>query len=361
MSAYNPKTYVAILEDMKAWIIANQDYITDFNEGSVITAFCEAVSQEVEQLYLRGKVGFTKYLPLLPFYAFGFSKQAGSTSAGTVIFSRNVATVDAVTIEIGTIVSTPSGLQFVTTAAGTIASGNTDSGSVTVEANDVGSAYNVPAHAISVVTTPVVGVDTVDNATATTGGADEESDNAFLQRFREYILGLGRGTTWGLVAGAKSVEGVRSASVLEHFPPVTGYYNATVYIDDGAGNAPAELIAAVEDVLYGDGTTSNPGYKPAGINIRVLAPTLVTTDVTVELTDTAEVARDYITATVESVISDYINNLTIGQDVIVSEIVQRVMEVQGVYDVVVSLPSANVSVGSTQVARTGTITISYSV
>jgi len=234
MGIYNPKTYRAIVADMEAWIIANQDKITDFNEGSGITSFIEAIAQQIEQLYLRSKIGFTKYLPNLPFYAFGFSKHPGTMAAGVVVFSRNVSTVDAVTIPVGTLVGTVSGLLFATTAIGTIASGQTNSGNVTITANTVGSAYNVPAHSITTITTSVVGVDTVDNAAATTSGADEESDNAFQQRFREYVLGLGRGNVSGLIAGAKTINGIRSASVLEHFPPLSGLYNASLYIDDGA-------------------------------------------------------------------------------------------------------------------------------
>jgi uncharacterized phage protein gp47/JayE len=359
MATFNAKTFRAILADMQSWIIANQDKITDFNEGSGIAAFCEAVAQQIEQVYLRGKIGFIRYLPNLPFYAFGFSKHAGTEASGIVRFSRNVATVDAITIPVGVIVSTPSGLLYTTTSEGTIAGGATESGDVSVEANEIGASYNVPATSISIITTSVIGVDTVNNAAAMSGGSDQESDNAFQQRFREYILGLARGSNYGLITVAKSVTGVRSASVIEHFPPLSGIYNVSLYIDDGAGNAPAEMIAAVENVIEGDGTVTYPGYKPAGINLRVLAPTKVTVDVTVEIDDTGDILRDIVSQNVQDTIEDYINNLQIGESVVYNELVQRVMAVIGVYDLTLSAPAANVSIGTTQVARTGTITITF--
>lgn len=359
MATYNPKTYRAILADMEAWIIANQDKITDFNEGSGITSFIEAIAQQVEQLYLRAKIGFIKYLPNLPFYAFGFSKHAGSKASGTVVFSRNVATTDPVTIAIGTLVSTASGLIFVTTSLGVILANQTSSGEVSIQAYDVGANFNVPAATITTMTTPVVGVDTVTNSSSTTGGLDEEDDNSFQSRFRDYTLGLGRGNVYGLKAAAMSVTGVRSASPVEHFPPLSDIYNVSMYIDDGAGNAPQALIDAVVAAIQGDGTTANPGNKPAGINVRVLGPTKVTIGVQVTVTDTGNVSRGTITSNIQTAVTNYINNLQIGEDVIYNELVQVIMEVVGVYDIVLSQPSANVSIGSTQIARVGTITVLY--
>lgn len=359
MATYNPKTYRAILSDMENWVIANQDKITDFNEGSGITSLIEAIAQQIEQLYLRTKIGFIKYLPNLPFYAFGFSKHAGTKASGTVVFSRTTPTADMVTINIGTLVSTDTGLIFATTAQGVILPGATNSGEVPIQAYDIGANFNVPANTITTMTTPVVGVNSVTNPSSTTGGLDEEDDNSFQRRFRDYILGLGRGNVYGLRAAAMSVTGVRSASLIEHFPPLSDIYNISLYIDDGAGNAPQELIDAVSSVIYGDGTLSNPGYKPAGVNIRVLAPTKVTIGVQVRVTDTGVVSRTTMEQNIREAITNYINNLQIGEDVIYNELVQVIMGVVGVYDILLMQPSANISIGSTQIARVGTIDILY--
>ncbi|RDE12109.1 MAG: hypothetical protein C4K49_10530 [Candidatus Thorarchaeota archaeon] len=361
MATYNAKTYRAILADMEAWIIATQDKITDFNEGAGITSFVEAVAQQVEQIYLRAKIGFIKYLPNLPFYAFGFAKNSGTNAVGVVVFSRNTATTDSVSIPIGTIVSTSSGLRFITTTLGTILANETASDDVAIEAYDIGTQYNVPANTIDVMTTSVVGVDTVDNAAATTGGLDEETDNAFEQRFHTYVLGLGRGNVSGLITCAKSVEGVRSASVVEHFPPITGFWNVSLYIDDGTGLAPDTLITAVEEVLIGDGTTSNPGYKPAGINVRVLGPTLVPIPVTVVVTSTGSISDDTIKTNIQTAIENYINTLVLGEDFIYYELINVLMGVPGVYNLVLSTPTDDVTIAETQIARTGTITITFAV
>ncbi len=355
--AFAVKLFSALLDDMTSWIIANQDKITDFNEGSIIRTYCEAVSIVAERLYIKTRIGFDKGLLLTPFQAFNFDREAGQAASGSVIFSRT-GTIGTVSIAIGTVVSTSDGTRFETTALGSIINGNTDSAAIAILAEDTGTDGNVPANTITTITTPVVGVETVDNASGTTGGQNEETNSEYALRFQQYILGLGRSNINGLITGAKLVTGVRSASVIEHFPPVSSY-NATVYIDDGAGEASADLVASVLSVIEGDGTASNPGYKAGGVNIRVLAPTKVTIAVTVEITDDGTISQTTIEYNAQVTIENYINNLSIGDDVIQNKIRQVLMAVDGVLDINLTVPSGNTTISDSQIARTGTILITF--
>lgn len=355
--AFSVKKYNAILNDMLNWIIANQDKITDFNEGSVISSIIEAFSIIMEELYIRTRVGYDTNLKNVTYNNFNFVRESSAKAAGNVIFSR-AGTSGDVDIPIGTIIGTSSGIKFTTTAVGSITNGNTDSGSVSIEALEGGADFNVPASTITVIYTPIVGVDTVNNSAGTTGGQDEETDAQLLLRFQTYIGGLGQSNKEGLKTGALTVTGVRSASIVEHFPPVSTY-NATVYIDDGAGNASQALLDNVETTLIGDDTSDNPGYKAAGINIEIKAPTKVTVDVTLQITSDGSLAHSVITYNVDQAIETYINNLGIGEDVILNELRSVIMAVDGVYDISISVPTGNTSIGSDQIARSGTITITY--
>lgn len=360
MATYNSKTYRAIHTDMTDWIIANQDIITDFNEGSGITSFIEAVAQEIEQLYLRTKIGFNNYLFELPFYAFGFTPIPGTKSTGAVVFSRSVVESTEVTIPIGTLVATPSGLLYITTTIGTILSGNLDSNPVFIEAYEIGEEYNVPADSITVIQTAVLGVDSVNNTTSTTYGLDDEPQEDFEIRFNNYILGLGKSNIYGLITGARTVANVRSVTVVEHFPPVDDFWNVTVYIDDGSGGASGALISTVEGILIGDGTEESKGYKAGGINLRVLAPTKVTVDVVIVIYNNGFIEdKPAVETKAIDAITDYINGLFLAEDVIYNQIVDVVMDIVGVYDVSLTTPAANVSIGSSQIARIGTISVSF--
>lgn len=353
------KQYAAVLQDMLSCIIANQDKITDFNEGSVVGSFCEAVALEVEQLYILGRVGFENNLLDVPFYAFDFTKQPAASGAGEVTFSRpgSSGTID---IPQGTLVGTSAGIKFETTEDGEISDGNTESSAIGIAALEAGQVGNVPAATITQILTPITGVTGVSNAAATTGGQDEETDAEYLKRFREFVEGLGKSSVAGLVAGAKLVEGVRSASVVEHFPPVSGY-NATMYIDDGAGNASSELIASVEEALIGDGTESKPGRKGAGINLRVLAPSKVTITVTATVTSDGTLSDAVICYNIKQALSDHINNLLIGEDVIRMRLIEVIMGVTGVADIDMTVPASNTTISDTQIARVtdGDMTISF--
>lgn len=353
------KLYREILADMQAWMIANQDRVTDFNSGGVLASFLEASARQFEEAYVRVKTGFETYLPLLPYEVFGFERKPGLYAAGTVVFSRS-DTSGAVSIPSGTIVGTESGILFETQEDGTIADGSTDSASVSIRASETGTAGNVPAGTVTTIVSTVAGVETVTNAAQLTGGQDDETITEFKRRFRQYIDGLGKSNVHGLVSAALAQEGVRSASLVEHFPPDSGIYNASLYIDDGAGNAPDALIETVQTVIDGDGTEENPGHRAAGMNVRVLAPTAVTVDLTVEIESDGSYSDEVIRSEVETAVEEYVNNLRLGDDLIVNRIREQIMAVAGVYDITtMSAPASNTTIAANQIARFGTATITF--
>lgn len=355
--AFAVKRLPQIMSDMISWIVANQDKITDFNEGSVIRSYCEAVGIQLEEFYIKARLGFDKHLLNIPFNIFNFSINPGLYAGTTVVFTRSGST-GLTEIDTGTLISTPQGIRFETTEDGSITDGNTESGSITVQAVELGQDGNVPASTITVIITSINGMTAVTNSIAATGGQNEETKAQFEQRFQEHIEGLGGSNIQGLIAGAKSVTAVRSASIVEHFPPVATY-NLTLYIDDGSGNADAQMISDVEEVIIGDGTDAQPGKKGGGIRVRILAPTKVSTDVTATITDDGTLSEVALEYNLELAITNYINNLQIGEDVILNKLRTVMMNEVSVTDVAISVPSSNTSIGTDQIARIGNITLSF--
>jgi uncharacterized phage protein gp47/JayE len=113
------------------------------------------------------------------------------------------------------------------------------------------------------------------------------------------------------------------------------------------------LIAEVQRVIDGDPADRDnyPGYRAAGSSMRVLAPVVIvpTVDVTLVLLD--GFVRDDVEANVESAIIDYVNTLGISGDVIRNELIERIMEVAGVYDLVLNLPMTNTTTLDNQIPR----------
>lgn len=355
---YQIKPFAEILRDMTAWVISHSPSITDFSPGSIIRSYCEAVAMGIEEFYVSVYLGFSRTLNEIPTTVFDFPRKSGTQAGVGVVFSRLVAGSSVITIPSGTIVATLSGLRFITDSATTIDIGNTASASVGATAEEVGNDYNVGSASVIVLTSQITGVDSVNNPLAATGGVNSESDMAYKNRFQAYIEGLGRSNVAGLRAGALGVEGITSVSVVELFPPVAGV-NVDLYIDDGTSTGVSSAqVAEVQDVIDGDGTSENPGYRSAGINVVVKKPTVVSQNVTATVyvvagADTAQIRLDIINA-----ITNYMNTLGVGVNIIYNELIAAFLGAYGVTDVSLSVPSANVSITATQVGRVGAITLS---
>lgn len=98
------------------------------------------------------------------------------------------------------------------------------------------------------------------------------------------------------------------------------------------------LIQATQKIINGDrgNPLRFPGVKADGIQAIVSPPQTVPQTLNASISvldgfDTSTVALQ-----VEAAIQDYINSLDIGEDVIVSEIIQRAMEVAGMFNIQIS-------------------------
>jgi len=94
-----------------------------------------------------------------------------------------------------------------------------------------------------------------------------------------------------------------------------------------------------------------PGLKAAGVQIEVLPPIVKTLILKMKLILQEENNRLFIQDKASDLTSDYINSLGVGEDVILNEIVDLIMEVDGVVDVQFLSPSANIAIADNEIAR----------
>lgn len=357
MADFTPKLYAAILQDMIDWAVAHTSKITDYNEGSTNHTILASVALVVEGLYFEVMLGWTDALRFALQNSLSFTKTAGAKATGNVVFSRAVAATQIYPIATGTVIATTDGTRFLTTGAGQISIGNTNSASIPIQAEEEGVAGNVAAAAISVLVSLPVGIETVTNAAQTTGGVTEETDDDYKIRFQTYLQGLTKTTPPGIEAGAEEVVGVAEGKVVE--TAILGIID--LYINDGSGSASSALLTSVQDKIEGDGTSSNPGYRAAGTLINYKSAVKV--DITVNMTVDYEDSEDPVTLEplVIAAVSGYINSLKIGQDVVLAEITDIVMNITGVADAQITLPTSNVEIDRTlgEIAKylTGTYTM----
>lgn len=113
------------------------------------------------------------------------------------------------------------------------------------------------------------------------------------------------------------------------------------------------LLALVEKTIYGDDSdlASFPGYGAAGITFRVLAPTVKSVEVELDVTLAEGVTISSLENDIKSAVTGYINTLGVGDDVIIERIRAAVIAISGITDVVINAPTANIAIADNEVAR----------
>jgi uncharacterized phage protein gp47/JayE len=121
------------------------------------------------------------------------------------------------------------------------------------------------------------------------------------------------------------------------------------------------LIQEVQKVIDGDplDRSNYPGYRAAGVVVRVLPPSIQQQTVLVNITVLQGYTQDTVGTNVAAALQAYVNGLGIGEDVILNEMRERAMAVPGMFDCSFSSPSSNVVILDNQLARlvSGNLTV----
>lgn len=122
------------------------------------------------------------------------------------------------------------------------------------------------------------------------------------------------------------------------------------------------LIAEAQREIDGDRTdrVNYPGYRAAGVQVFVVAPTVYQQIIVAAITVLADYDAATVLAKAKAAINRYINGLGINGDVVLTELIHQVKAVAGVYDVAFTSPTANVIIGDGELARVKPDNISLS-
>jgi len=196
---------------------------------------------------------------------------------------------------------------------------------VATVANTVpGAAGNVIAGAISLIASPVTGIDTVNNVAGFTNGTDQESDSALKKRFAAYILGLSRGDLYGTTAAVEGAEPDIQFKVVENYSS-TGAWTPHSYLiiaDDGSGNPPPAFMTAVTDAAN--------SVRPLSVQCVVIAPTIVQAIPSMQITSAAGFSHQAVVAAVAAAVAAGINGLGLGNDLEYTQLAAWAYAVPGV-------------------------------
>ncbi len=193
-----------------------------------------------------------------------------------------------------------------------------------VEATQQGDLFNVGQdtlvnHDFTNYTDQANGTLLVRNRAAITSGRSLESDADFRYRISKQVTASEMGNQTAIRLAALSVPGVADISEV---PYVRGLGTFAIYIKSLDARVSDELVDAVQDIVNEVQSFGNKGFalKPKEIGIEMVLS--LTYRETIPNRDRASITRDVV-----GTMYDYINNLNIGEDFIVNEVVQRVMQV----------------------------------
>lgn len=355
-----PKSADTLTTEALALLAARGFPVTAWQAGSVARTLVEVDTATLADLYVAVQsvaggafldLAAGAWLTLLAYHRFQIERTPAQFATGTVRLTCASGS-GPYTINAGRLIVSNGTRRFVSTntAAVTVPSGGYVD--VTVRAELAGTAGNVGSGTVTTIVSPALAGVTCTNASAFAGGDAEESDAALRTRCRAKWATLGRGATLAAyVYHATDVAhtGVAVTRALALANPGDG--TVTVYVAKAGGAASSGEAAAVQTYVE--------SQNPITDALTVLPATAVPVNIeaTIEVRAANDSTANRTLAT--DALSAYFAGLAIGDDVDLGAIYAAIRQASGVIDVDVSAPSADTSVGASQVATLGTVTLTW--
>lgn len=277
----------------------------------------------------------------------GITRAAAEKAAGTLRFAAADKVTAACPIEKGTVCMTAEGVRFETTEDAAIAVGS-QWADVPAQAVEAGAGGNVIAGTVTLLSAMPVGVVQCTNPAAFSGGCDAESDEALRGRVLASYQRLPNGANAAYYEQeAMRYPGVAAAKAVGR---ARGIGTVNVVIATHAGVPDAALLAAVETDLQ--------KKREIAVDVKVLAPAVETVAVTAALKAAPGYTFAEAKAGAQSALEALFTGELLGKSVTTARLLTLLCGVEGVENVHLTAPAADVAVGSTELPMLGTVTIS---
>jgi uncharacterized phage protein gp47/JayE len=357
--ALNLKSRDQFVQDEIAAIQSDLPGAYQFAIGSIVRAIVDAHGSTamweqslIQLVYNRERLATSTGEDADSFVGdFGLTRLPAVAATGDVQFWSFVANTTR-TINVGSTVSTPDGsVSFEVTSDPTnsyydagsnayiIPPGDGTAGSpvsIPVQATTAGTIGNVKANTITVINSPITGIDKVNNADPFENGKERQTDPELRQYFIDYLNSLSRATKGAIAYAVESVPQVLQYILVENENYDTddeqlGYFY--VVATDGTPSPSATFLTNV--------ATAVEAYRGFTIRYDVKAPVALTADIsaTINVPD-QYTTPDYVLA-IQQAITDaletYIEFIPFGETLYYTRIAQII------YNTMQSLFPADIS------------------
>lgn len=347
------KEWTEIYEQMRGTFAQRAGFVPSEGCDSAVRLY--ALAAELQSLLMQADWVLDQSFPqtaqgtYLDYHAEtrGITRGAAEKAAGVIRFAAADKVTAACPIEKGTVCMTAEGVRFETTEDAAIAVGS-QWVDVPAQAAEAGAGGNVIAGTVTLLSAMPVGVVQCTNPAAFSGGCDAESDEALRGRVLASYQRLPNGANAAYYEQeAMRYPGVAAAKAVGR---ARGIGTVNVVIATHAGVPDAALLAAVEMDLQ--------KKREIAVDVKVLAPTVETVAVTAALKAAPGYTFAEAKAGAQSALEALFTGELLGKSVTTARLLTLLCGVEGVENVHLTAPAADVAVGSTELPMLGTVTIS---
>lgn len=342
------KSISEILTNLIDRTIINTHEINDFTVGSTIMSIYESIAMELEQYYVLGRSNILSGIEEGVYESFGFARKPARRAYGELTIEFHTALKDDLYISRGnTFLSSLQGYnQVYETLEDYVIPAGVHVGVVNVYCTSTGEIGNVPQGVINRSTNSLSNIKVVYNRESFLTGQEQEELAKVKLRFSEFIATRGRATNKAISYGTRMVEDVAGVYVKEEVGRIQ------VFAHDKNGNLPEAVKTKIEAIVE--------DYRPSGVKLVVVPIEKKNIDLAITVTLTNKTAKtDLFKQEITTSITNYLNTMVVSDDLILSDIVQRVMNIDDylIYDVKITNMSSNSIIADNQLIRAGKVTI----
>ena len=248
----------------------------------------------------------------------------GKRPSRGAVFTVDYSVYEKIAIPINTTVSTysrnPENVKTFRTTRDAVLSRKTDGKwetEVPVMAMKAGKEGNVFMGSINLMPKPVAGIEYVVNKRDIMNGTEAETDAELRDRAKRALEMAGKATLRSLKAAVQGVEGVTGEVVVIDQPDnIPGIVQIIA-----SGGDDEEIRKVIEDT------------RSAGILVEFKRPSIIPLDIRLTIHVVEGIDGAEARAKVDRAVREYLGTLSIGDDVIISQIVKAALDIQGVRDV----------------------------
>lgn len=371
MADINTKTHQQILADQAQAAQASAGQPLNYQSGSIFLALANSFSSvgmwlqaQILKVLMATRLRTSKGADVDSFIAdFSLDRVRALPSKGEVVLSRFTPGIQA-TIPVGTGLRTSDGqLSYVVTADPAYSGWNADANAYVLTASGTsitvpiaaltpGKRSNVDVGTITLLTSPIIGIDSVINVKAVTGGADAQTDDQVKDSFPGYISSLSQANKAAIDRAISSVQAGLKWRLFEGAdaaPYGTGF---VIVVNDGSSTAPSqELVNSVARAVE--------PVRAFGISFSVIGSEVVNSEISATIAVSSN--RQTAVADVAKAVREYVNSLDLGETLLYSKLINVIYNsstlVTDVPTLFINGVPSNLVVTPGQVIRTSTVAV----